>query len=61
MLFINFERAFDTIKRHAIWSVLKNVGKSRELYHAADWIVLFKGTKGNKFQVDQGVLQTCVL
>ena len=26
MLFIDFERTFYTIKRHAIWTALKNVG-----------------------------------
>ena len=31
MLFIDFERAFDTIKRHAIWTALKNVGVSEKI------------------------------
>ena len=59
MLFIDFERAFDTIKRHAIWTALKNVGVSEkvialihELYRDVGCSVLFKGTKSNKFQVD---------
>ena len=56
MLFIDFERAFDTIK---LWIVLKNV--IRELYQDADCSVLFTGTKSNKFQVDRGVRQGCVL
>ena len=68
MLFIDYERVSDTIKRHAIWTALKNVGVPekiialiRELYQDADCSVLFKGTKSNKFQVDRGVRQGCVL
>ena len=30
MLFIDFERAFDSIKRHVIWTALKNVGVQDE-------------------------------
>ena len=48
MFFIDFERAFDTIKRHAIWTALKNVGVPekiialiRELYQDADCSVHF--------------------
>ena len=61
MLFIDFGLAFDTIKRHAIWTALKNVVPEkimaliRELYQDAECSVLFKGTKSNKFQVDRGV------
>ena len=31
MLFIDFERAFDLIKRYAIWTALKNVVESEKI------------------------------
>ena len=62
MLFIDFEGAFDNIKRHAIWTALKNIrvpekiiALIREFYQDADYSVLFKGTKSNKFQIDRGI------
>ena len=64
MFFIDFERAFDLIKRYAIWTALKNVGLPEkivalvpELYQDADCSMLFKGTKSNKSPVDKGVQQ----
>ena len=59
MLFVDFERAFDAINRHAIWVAFKTVGVPdkiitiiRELYQDADCSVVFKGAKSSKFKTD---------
>lgn len=68
LLFVDFERAFDTIHRDAIWKALYNVGVPekiinliRELYCGASCSVRFKGICSNKFQINVGVRQGCVL
>ena len=55
MLFIDFEGVFDNIKIHAMWTALKNIGVIFNFYQDADYSVLFKGTKSNKFQIDRGI------
>lgn len=68
LLFVDFERAFDTIHRTAIWSALQNLGIPetivnliKELYRDAACSVRYKGKHSAKFNISRGVRQGCVL
>lgn len=68
ILFVDFERAFDTINRNAIWEALAELGVPdkiiqliKELYRDAKCRVRFAGTESDTFSVNRGVRQGCVL
>ena len=68
LLFVDFERAFDTIHRTAIWSALANLGIPdkitniiKEMYNDAKYHVRFAGDESNSFEINRGVRQGCVL
>ena len=68
LLFVDFERAFDTIKQNSVWSCLKRRGVPQKivdliksLYRDADCSVRFKGKLSRKFKINAGVRQGCVL
>lgn len=62
LLFVDFERAFDMIRRDAIWNALENIGIPtsitdliRELYRDASCKVRFKGNDSTAFTNTRGV------
>lgn len=68
LLFIDFERAFDTLHHPAIWDALRCKGIPEPLiqlikclYDNASCRVLHEGLISNKFPVEKGVRQGCVL
>lgn len=68
MLFVDFERAFDTVYRPAIWATLRSKGVPdkivdliRELYNGAECRVRFNGQESRSFLHNAGVRQGCVL
>lgn len=68
LVFVDFERAFDTIKREAIWSTLEDIGIPdmfisliKELYRDAPCKARFKGQESKAFDVNIGVRQGCTL
>lgn len=68
MLFVDFERAFDTVVRPAIWAALvskgvpvKIVNLIQELYDGAECRVRFDGRESRSFLHNTGVRQGCVL
>lgn len=68
LLFVDFERAFDTISRNSMWSALtykgipdKIVIMIRELYRDAQCRVRFNGNESRSFVPGTGVRQGCVL
>ncbi|XP_053964253.1 uncharacterized protein LOC128867182 [Anastrepha ludens] len=63
-LFVDFERAFDTLNRRAIWSTSRTNGVPekivtiiQELYEGAACSVLFKGETSELFSIHNGVRQ----
>lgn len=68
LLFVDFERAFDTLDRSAIWNALRTKGVPndlilliKELYANARVKVRRNGAKGEEFETTDGVRQGCVL
>lgn len=68
MAFVDFERAFDTVQRNAIWSALEEFGTPiklirliQELYNNSECRVLHKSNLSEKIKVNTGVRQGCVL
>lgn len=68
LLFVDFERAFDMVRREAIWNALTNIGIPesiidliRELYRETPCKVRFKGKDSSTFTTNRGVRQGCVL
>lgn len=68
ILFVDFERAFDSLDRNAIWSALANLGVPdhiiqliQELYSGASCRVRHLGAEGEAFSINTGVRQGCVL
>ena len=66
--FIDFQKAFDSIHRESLWSILlhygipsKLVDVIKMLYRDSSAKVLCDGTLTNTFQVKSGVKQGCVL
>lgn len=64
LLFVDFERAFDTIKRNSIWSYSKRRGVPqnivefiKSLYRDADCSVGFKEKLSRKIKINPGVRQ----
>ena len=68
LLFIDFERAFDTISRNALWSALavrgipeKIINLIKEMYSGSTSVVRFNNHESNPFTSERGVKQGCVL
>lgn len=68
LLFVDFERAFDTVSREALWASLncrrfpeKIVHLIRELYTDDVCAVRFNGKESQPFSIETGVRQGCVL
>jgi len=68
LLFVDFERAFDSVKRNAIWKALCEIGIPRkitqliqEMYREAGNRVLHKGKQSDTYYNTRGVRQGCVL
>lgn len=68
LLFIDFEKAFDSINRNCIWNALRKRGIPsklialiKESYNDANCYVLHKGKLSEPFQVLSGVRQGCIL
>lgn len=68
LLFVDFERAFDTINRDSIWNCLRNIGTPEKiitiihmLYQDAPNRARFKGIASEEFHIQRGVRQGCVL
>lgn len=68
MLFIDFERAFDSIDRGMMWQILTSYGVPDKLLHIiqsmyrnANCRVIHRGAVGREFRVASGVKQGCIL
>lgn len=68
LLFVDFERAFDTLSRNALWNALalkgipeKIINLIKELYNDSTCVVRFNGQDSQPFQTNRGVKQGCVL
>lgn len=68
LLFVDFERAFDTVSRDAIWASLyckgfpeKIINIIRELYNNAACSVRYNGNESLPFTTNAGVRQGCTL
>lgn len=68
LLFVDFERAFDTVSRPALWDALSSKGIPpkiihliRELYTDAKCKVRYRGEESQPFELNTGVKQGCVL
>jgi hypothetical protein len=68
LLFVDFERAFDTLDQNHMWSVLENYGIPtklcniiQELYRNVSCKVIHNGTIGRPIEVGAGVKQGCIL
>lgn len=68
MAFVDFENAFPSVNRNAIWSALeefdipiKIINMIQELYRNADTRVLHKGKQSANFNINIGARQGCVL
>lgn len=68
LLFVDFERAFDSLDRNVMFDVLasfgippKLLGIIRSMYQGANCRVIHRGELGREFQVASGVKQGCIL
>lgn len=68
LIFVDFERAFDTINRVVIWQCLYNIGIPDKiikiiqmLYSDAPYKARFKGVDSESFFINRGVRQGCIL
>lgn len=68
LLFVDFEKAFDTVDRNVIWEVLKHNGVpqkiinvTRSLYLNATCRIKHRGKLSERFSVTSGVKQGCAL
>jgi hypothetical protein len=68
LLFIDFEKAFDSVRREYIWTALKNKGIPEKIiaiikasYDGATCRVLHRGKLSEQFEVLSGVRQGCLL
>lgn len=68
LLFIDFERAFDSLNQAVMWKILAKYGIPekvieviQDLYQDASLKVVHRGTIGTGFQVTSGVKQGCIL
>lgn len=68
LLFVDFERAFDSLDRNMMWNVLASYGVPEKLlaiiqsmYRDATCRVAHRGQLGREFNVASGVKQGCIL
>jgi hypothetical protein len=68
IVFVDFAKAFDTVHRDALWTVLKNYGCPdhfvkliKHLHSGMEAHVSIGGNPSNPFPVENGVKQGCVL
>ena len=68
LLFVDFERAFDTLSHSRMWTILENYGIPtkiinliQDLYRNASCRVVHNGELGNTINVGAGVKQGCIL
>ena len=68
MIFVDFERAFDSLKHIAIWQTLEKRGVPtklvniiKELYNKSTCQVIHRNRKSESIPVRNGVKQGCVL
>ena len=68
LLFIDFQKAFDSLDREAIWSLLQHYGIPQKLinmikalYNDFQCCVIHRGKLSPAFRVDTGVKQGCLL
>lgn len=68
LLFVDFEKAFDSLDRTVLFDVLasfgipaKLLGIIRSMYQGANCRVIHRGVLGREFQVASGVKQGCIL
>ena len=65
LLFIDFEKAFDTIHRESLWKALRRREVPEKIiqssYSGAKYRVLHKGKLSEQFEVKSGVRQECML
>ncbi|KAL9967114.1 hypothetical protein ACROYT_G025283 [Oculina patagonica] len=66
--FIDFKKAFDSVRRDRLWNILKNYGIPvnfvniiRELYDGSTCCVVERGQTSDWFPVESGVKQGCVM
>ncbi|KAL9964922.1 hypothetical protein ACROYT_G028635 [Oculina patagonica] len=66
--FIDFKKAFDSVRRHRLWNILKHYGIPenfvniiRELYDGSTCCVVERGQISDWFPVGSGVKQGCVM
>ena len=68
LLFVDFERAFDTLCHNRMWTILENYGIPtkmlnliQDLYRNATCRVVHNGELGSEINVGAGVKQGCIL
>src|SRR5699024_2231794 len=68
LVFVDFERAFDTLLHSKLWEIMKQKGIPskiiniiQELYRDASCQVFHKGQRSNKIVIKRGVKQGCIL
>lgn len=68
LLFIDFERAFDSLNRNEMWTILASYGIPekllniiKSLYRDTRCQVIHRGKPGRQFRVETGVKQGCIL
>ena len=61
MVFIAFEKAFDSVNRDCIWQAEKIIAIVKPIYDGAKCSVLHKGKLSEPFEGYSGVRQGCIL
>ena len=68
LLFIDFERAFDSLNRDVMWTILASYGIPQKLiniikslYRDTRCQVIHRGKPGRQFRIKSGVKQGCIL
>ena len=68
LLFIDFEKAFDSVQRESLWRALRRRGVPEKItniikatYNGAKCRVLHKGKLSEQFEIRSGVRQGCIL
>ena len=68
MLFVDFEKAFDSMRRESLWKALRRRGVPEKIitmikasYSGAKCRVLHKGKLSEQFEIKSGVRQGCIL
>nr|CAI5855303.1 unnamed protein product [Callosobruchus analis] len=68
MVFIDFEKAFDSVNHHQLWNILEHFGLPQKIinlikamYNQATCQIFHKGYLSNKILLGKGLKQGCVL